>query len=138
MRQSASSAQVASQRSLLGKERTSLGAATGNPTNTDIDGISFLPILFRGVEGRDYLVAQTSWSDAEANPVRRSVLSPGRWQIIHDASSDVVEFFSLQDDPRGLVAAEPRGEEVPAFIESLFHDPARRTTPTVTPKGDDS
>ncbi len=107
----------------------SLGSATGDRMNKDIDGVSFLPILFRGVEGRDYLVAQTSWSGGGANAVRRSVLSPGRWQIIHDANNDVVEFFSLENDPHGLIAAEPTGEEVPAFIESLFHNPAPRSAP---------
>ena len=103
-----------------------LRAASGALAGESIDGVSFLPILFRGVSGRDYLISQTSWSEGGANAVRRSVLAPGRWQIIHDASNDAVEFFSLERDPRGLTRAEPRGEDVPLFVESLFREASLR------------
>ena len=98
----------------------SLLEACGVVPPKEIDGHSVLPILFRGVRGRRFLVAQTSWTAKHANPVLRSVLSPERWQLIHDGRDDAVEFFSLRDDPSALVPTRPRPGEVPGFVSSFF------------------
>ncbi|MEW6073203.1 MAG: sulfatase-like hydrolase/transferase [Planctomycetota bacterium] len=78
-----------------------------------IDGRSLLPILVRGAPGRRHVVAQTTFQEGRresgggvryvTEPARRTILEPGRWQLVHDARRDAAELFALSRDPRGLV-----------------------------------
>lgn len=114
-----------------------LFALSGANAPHDLDGRSLLPILLRGVRGKDYLVAQTTFEEApefSSNPTKRSLLKPGRWQIIQDARNSSAEFFSLERDPHGLVRVEIRGPEFPPFLDILLEKgrsaarPALRTS----------
>jgi arylsulfatase A-like enzyme len=102
-------------------------AVSGLKKPPGIDGVSMLPILFRGVRGRELLVAQTSWTDEAANPARRCVVDPGSWQVIHDARSDEVEFFALDDDPAGLSSRRPIADDYPPFVRTLLREASLRT-----------
>ncbi len=89
----------------------------------DLDGRSLLPILFRGVRGKQYLLSQTSFEEApeiSSNPTLRSLLKPGRWQLVHDPSRARATFYALGHDPRGLTGVEVRGPEIPPCLDLLL------------------
>jgi len=93
------------------------------PVGGDLDGRSLLPTLYRGVRGRDYLVAQTSFEEAPAlrsSPAKRTLLRPGRWQVIHDVDRSEAEFFALDQDPRGLSAHSIRPDEFSPLLDVLL------------------
>ena len=92
----------------------------------DLDGRSLLPILFRGVRGKNVLLAQVAFGDGNtdaANPAVRSLLRPGRWQVVHDARNELASFFPLGRDPGGLVSTPIASAEFPAFLEALLEGP---------------
>jgi len=107
----------------------SLVSFCGGDVPQGIDGTSFLPVLFRGVRGKEFLVGQTAWDEGGASPARRCVLDPGKWQVIHDAESDEVEFFALDVDPAGLSPTPPSVEDVPPFLRVLLREAS--VTPAV-------
>jgi arylsulfatase A-like enzyme len=93
------------------------------PVGGDLDGRSLLPTLYRGVRGRDYLVAQTSFEEAPAfrsSPAKRTLLRPGRWQVIHDVDRSEAEFFALDQDPLGLSAHSIRPDEFSPLLDVLL------------------
>lgn len=88
----------------------------------DLDGRSLLPLL-RGVRGRDYTVAQGSFEEAPkrlSNPVKRTLLRPGRWQVIQDSTHSQASFFDLQKDPQALDAYPIAAEEFSALLDLLL------------------
>jgi len=92
------------------------------PIEKDMDGRSLLPIL-RGVRGRDYLVAQSSFEEAPelfSSPVKRTLLRPGRWQVIQDSAHAQASFFALDEDPRALSARPIAAEEFSALLDVLL------------------
>lgn len=99
-----------------------LFALCGIPAGKDLDGRSLLPIL-RGVRGRDYMVAQTAFEETphmRSSPVKRTLLCPGRWQVIQDSARSQASFFDLQQDPRALSACPVAVEEFPALLDVLL------------------
>jgi len=93
------------------------------PVGGDLDGRSLLPTLYRGVRGRDYLVAQTSFEEApelRSSPAKRTLLRPGRWQVIHDVDRSEAEFFALDQDPLGLSPHSIRAEEFSPLLDVLL------------------
>jgi len=99
----------------------------GIATPSDLDGSSLLPILFRGVRGRDFLLAQTTFEEAPelvSNPAKRVLWKPGRWQVIHDVRAARASFFGLEHDPAGLAPHEVPEQEFPALMRILTDRPA--------------
>ena len=101
-----------------------LFAACGVRVPPDLDGTSLLPIVYRGVRGREFLVAQTTFREGPppvANLAERAILDPGRWHAVHDARTDRLELFALDGDPQAAVPLEDLGRmEVPGFLKSFF------------------
>lgn len=92
------------------------------PAARDLDGTSLLPSL-RGVRGRDTLVAQTSFeqgAERVSSPAERTLLRPGRWQVIHDVARSQARFFALQDDPRGLAGLPVGRAEFEPLLQILL------------------
>ena len=105
-----------------------LFAVTNVSIPRDLDGRSLLPILFRGVRGKNVLLAQVALEDGgadAANPAVRSLLRPGRWQVIHDAKSEHASFFPLGRDPAGIVSTPIPSAEFATFFEALLEGPRR-------------
>ncbi|MEQ1894969.1 MAG: sulfatase, partial [Planctomycetota bacterium] len=89
----------------------------------DLDGRSLVPTLFRGVRGKDYLVAQTTFEEApefRSSPAKRSLLRPGRWQILQDAERGTADFYALEHDPAGLHALPVAAEEFSSLLDHLL------------------
>lgn len=89
----------------------------------DLDGRSLLPTLRRGVRGRDVLVAQTSFDAApgtSANPSLRTLLRPGRWQVIEDGSRAEASLLALDRDPLGPVVRPVTAEQFGPLLEALL------------------
>jgi arylsulfatase A-like enzyme len=115
-----------------------LFALCGIPAEKDLDGRSLLPIL-RGVRGRDYVVAQGSFEEAPelgSSPVKRTLLRPGRWQVMQDSAHSQASFFDLEKDPRGLSPHSIAAEELSFLLDVLLgrarpdpHAPRRQTAP---------
>ena len=108
----------------------------GIPTARDLDGSSLLPILFRGVRGKDYLLAQTTFEESPelvSNAAKRSLLRPGRWQVIHDPRTSTASFFSLEHDPAGLIPHSIREEEFPSLLDVLT-ERASSSPPVLRPR----
>ena len=108
-------------------------AFVGLPAPDDLDGRSLVPTLFRGVRGKDYLVAQTTFEEApefRSSPAKRSLLRPGRWQILQDAERGTASFYTLEHDPEGLLAHPVAAEEFALLLDLLLERhsprPARR------------
>jgi arylsulfatase A-like enzyme len=92
------------------------------PAGKDLDGRSLLPVL-RGVRGRDCIVAQSAFEEGPAlrsSPVERTLVRPGRWQVIQDRARAHASFFALEEDPRALVAHPIAAEEFPALLDVLL------------------
>lgn len=112
----------------------------GAPNTPDLDGSSLLPIVFRGVRGRDYLVAQTTFEDpltGRTEPAARTLLRPGRWQVVQDPRRLSSSFYNLEDDPRGLVGRKVPEEEFGSLLDVLTvrresGRGARRREPAIT------
>ncbi len=99
-----------------------LFALSGIQAAKDLDGRSLLPLL-RGVRGRDYLVAQSSFEEPpelRSNPVKRSLLRPGRWQLIQDSARAQASFYALHEDPEALSAVPVAAEEFSALLDVLL------------------
>jgi len=82
--------------------------ACGVAAPPEIDGRSLLPLIRGGEWRREHLIAQITYNEGRAavtNPVKRAILEPGRWLLIHDAKTPAAELFDLQADPTGLTAA---------------------------------
>ena len=108
-----------------------LCALAGLPVPGDLDGRSLVPTLTRGVRGKDYLVAQTTFEEApefRTNPAKRTLLRPGRWQVIQDAESGQAHFFALEHDPRALFPLEVRQEEFAPLLDVLLERRTPRRT----------
>lgn len=89
----------------------------------DLDGHSLLPTLRRGVHGRDVLVAQTSFASApglRANPSLRTLLRPGRWQLIEDGAHAEASLLTLDPDPLGPTARPVTAEEFGPLLDVLL------------------
>jgi arylsulfatase len=89
----------------------------------DLDGRSLLPTLFRGVHGRDYLVAETAFGEApwrRSSPAVRTLLRPGRWQVIQDVARAQATLYALEHDPHGLAGLPVAAEEVADLVEVLL------------------
>lgn len=102
-----------------------LFALCGLPVPADLDGRSLLPTLFRGVRGRDVLVAETTLEEGverRSSPAKRTFLRPGRWQVIHDIERSEASFFALETDPEALFA-HPIGAQEFAPLLELLMDP---------------
>ena len=95
-----------------------------------LDGRSLLSILFRGGEGRRYVVAQTTFQEGRRPPggptvyqssaSKRSLLEPGRWHLVHDPRGGAVELFELGMDPGGTEDLAPLGPDMlPDLLEVL-------------------
>lgn len=100
-----------------------LFALCGVPAQSDLDGRSLLPVLFRGVRGRDFLVAQTVFEDGpglRSSPAKRTVLRAGRWQVINDVERSEASFFALERDPRALVAYPIGAAEFAPLLDLLL------------------
>ncbi|NOT30306.1 MAG: sulfatase, partial [Planctomycetes bacterium] len=116
-----------------------LFALCGVPAQSDLDGRSLLPALFRGVRGRDFLVAQTVFEEGpgpRSSPAMRTVLRPGRWQVIHDVERSEASFFALERDPRALLAHPIGASEFEPLLDLLLEReraqpraPRRRVAP---------
>jgi len=94
----------------------------GIPAEKDMDGRSLLPIL-RGVRGREYVVAQSSFEEAPelaSSPVKRTLLRPGRWQVIQDSARSQASFFALEQDPRALRPHAVPAEELSHLLDVLL------------------
>lgn len=105
-----------------------LFALCGFPAEKDLDGRSLLPLL-RGVRGRAYTVAQSSFEEVpsgRSNPVQRTLLRPGRWQVIQDSAHSQASLFVLQHDPQALRALPIAAEEFSALLDVLLGRPAAR------------
>jgi arylsulfatase A-like enzyme len=99
-----------------------LFALCGIQAEKDLDGRSLLPIL-RGVRGREYLVAQSSFEEAPelaSSPVKRTLLRPGRWQVIQDGARSQASFFALDQDPRALSPIAIPAEELSRLLDVLL------------------
>lgn len=99
-----------------------LFALCGIPAGRDLDGRSLLPIL-RGVRGRDYVVAQSSFEEGPeqlSSPVKRMLLRPGRWQVIQDGAHSQALFFALDEDPLALSALPIAAEEFAHLLDVLL------------------
>ncbi len=94
----------------------------GIPVPFGVDGSSLLPLVFRGIRGRELLVAQTALDDEFANATRRTVYELGAWQVIHDAKTDEVLFFDLAQDPAGLHPGVNEDVDLPSFVERLLYE----------------
>jgi len=108
-----------------------LCALAGLPVPGDLDGRSLLPTLARGVPGRDYLVAQTTFEEAPqfaTNPAKRTLLRPGRWQVIQDAASGTAHFYALEHDPQGLLPLAVKTEEFAPLLDILLERRTPRRT----------
>jgi arylsulfatase A-like enzyme len=95
----------------------------------DLDGRSLVPTLFRGVRGKDYLVAQTTFEEApefRSSPAKRSLLRPGRWQILQDAERGTADFYTLERDPAGLRPHPVAAEEFSPLLDLLLERHAPR------------
>jgi arylsulfatase A-like enzyme len=96
----------------------------------DLDGRSLVPTLFRGVRGKDYLAAQTTFEEApefRSSPAKRALLRPGRWQILDDAERGTAEFFALEHDPLALAPIALGPDELSPLLDLLLeHRPGRR------------
>jgi len=95
------------------------------PVPRDLDGRSLLPILYRGVKGRDFVMAQTTFEEGGgrgSDAARRTLLRPGRWQVINDVRESRASFYALDHDPGGLEPHEVRDQEVPALIGILTEE----------------
>jgi arylsulfatase A-like enzyme len=106
------------------------------PVPAGIDGRSLLPILQRGVKGRDFLVAQTTYEEApllRSSAAKRTLLRPGRWQVIQDAANQEASFFSVENDPLGLSPLPVEAREVAGLLEVLLRQPRARTTGALQP-----
>lgn len=93
----------------------------------DLDGRSLAPTLLRGVRGKDYLVAQTTFEEApefRSSPAKRALLRPGRWQILQDAERGTASFFALEHDPLALRPLPLSREEISPLLDLLLE---RRT-----------
>ncbi len=93
------------------------------PVPDDLDGRSLLPTLFRGVRGRDVLVAETTLDEGpepRSSPAMRTFLRPGRWQVIHDLERSEASFFALQSDPEALFAHPIGAQEFAPLLELLL------------------
>lgn len=83
-------------------------SACGVALPADLDGHSLLPLIWGRGAGRRHLVAQMTYREGRqgiTNLAKRAVLDPGRWLLIHDASTRGIELFDLMADPKGLTAA---------------------------------
>jgi len=99
-----------------------LFALCGIPAEKGLDGRSLLPIL-RGVRGRDYVVAQSSFEEAPelgSSPVKRTLLRPGRWQVIQDSAQSQASFFALEQDPRALNPHTIPAQEFSLLLDVLL------------------
>jgi len=108
-----------------------LCALAGLPVPGDLDGRSLLPTLTRGVPGKDYLVAQTTFEEAPGfttNPAKRTLLRRGRWQVIQDAATGTAHFFALEHDPEALFPLEVRQEEFAPLLDVLLERRTPRRT----------
>jgi len=108
-----------------------LCALAGLPVPGDLDGRSLVPTLARGVRGRDFLVAQTTFEEApdfSTNPAKRTLLRQGRWQVIQDAQSGTAHFFALEHDPEALFPIEVRQEEFAPLLDVLLERRTPRRT----------
>lgn len=95
----------------------------GRPAAHDLDGRSLLPTLLRGVRGREYLVAQSTYDSTQgvrANPAVRTLLRPGRWQVIQDSTIDESSFLALDADPLGRFALPVEPEEFAPLLDVLL------------------
>lgn len=115
-----------------------LCALAGLPVPGDLDGRSLVPTLARGVPGRDYLVAQTTFEEAPhftTNPAKRTLLRQGRWQVIQDAAAGTAHFFALEHDPQALFPVPVRPEEFAPLLDVLLErrTPRRTSLRTRTP-----
>jgi arylsulfatase A-like enzyme len=100
-----------------------LFALSAVPAPAGIDGRSLLPTLFRGVHGRDYLVAETAFDEAPghgASAAKRTLLRPGRWQVIHEVARSRADFYSLEGDPAGLEPLPIAAHEFAPLLELLL------------------
>ena len=100
-----------------------LFALCGISVGSDVDGRSLLPTLFRGVRGRDYVVAQTAFeegSELRSSPAMRSLLRPGRWQVIHDVERAEASFFALEHDPEALHGHPIAADEFAPLLDILL------------------
>jgi arylsulfatase A-like enzyme len=112
----------------------------GVPTTPDLDGSSLLPIVFRGVRGRDFLVAQTTFEEPLSKgtePTARTLLRPGRWQVVQDPRQLSSYFYNLESDPRGLTGRRIPEEEFGSLLDALTvrgeaGRKGRRREPTIT------
>lgn len=98
--------------------------AVGVAAPPELDGRSLLSILLRGEAGRSQVLAQSVFQEPprfETSLVKRSLLEPGRFQVIHDAGSDDVEFFDLAADPHALAdASRDAPVDLPRALEALL------------------
>ena len=99
-----------------------LFALCGIPAAKDLDGRSLLPVL-RGVRGRDHLVAQSAFAEGpglRSSAIQRTLLRPGRWQVLQDGARSPALFFALDEDPQGLDGLPIAAEEVPELLDVLL------------------
>jgi arylsulfatase A-like enzyme len=100
-----------------------LFAQCGVPLPEDLDGRSLLPTILRGVHGRDYLIAQSPFEEAPggaASPAARTLVRPGRWQVIHDLARAQASFFDLRADPGGLAPHPVAAAELSPLLDLLL------------------
>ena len=101
-----------------------ISAVSGVKTPRNLDGRSLLPVVLRGVRGRERLIAQTSLikeAPELSSAAEQSVLRPGNWHAIHNAAKAELRFFSLPTDPDALVDLTRLGElHLPPELESIF------------------
>ncbi len=86
-----------------------------------LDGSSLLPILFRGIRGKGYLLAQTAFDEdgRGSNAAARSLLRPERWQVIQDARLEEALFLPLGRTAGPAALAIDRDEFAPFFAALL-------------------
>ncbi len=111
-------------------------ALCGLPAQPGLDGRSLLPTLFRGVRGRGYLVAQTTFEEGpelRSSPAKRTLLRPGRWQVIHDVERSEASFFALEHDPEGLLAHPIGADEYGPLLDLLLERGRTETRATLRP-----
>lgn len=100
-----------------------LFALCGIPPASDADGRSLLPTLLRGVRGRDVLAAQGALEEAPelfSSPSKRTLLRPGRWQVIHDPARPGASFFALASDPGARNGYPVAAELVQPLLDVLL------------------
>jgi hypothetical protein len=83
------------------------------PVPPDLDGRSLVPTLFRGLGGRERLVAQTCFEagpELRASAALRALIAPERWQVLHDVERAAASFVPLvqgaETDALAIEAAE--------------------------------